>query len=282
MDDLPIISDLKELPLDDEKRLADHWLLFPNTDVCKNLISTIISSTYFEFRQIGAVEDSAYDAYFSDAKVSSCPAVCVERGTEPELLPYVMEDKIFLGNGEQEFRSFIEGCQKAEAGWVSYLDEVLTLYWIDGKGKRVQAGTLKKGEKNTVWLQSILGHKFELVDDSRSKLIAEFIIQHHVFNVVGEKGTMVKPTADYTRNIQETFKSEWQRSRGVKRTFTELGFDRGRLPKPLWASMSAYYYNNRYNKVREEWETKGHFVNWWEADAFMIGMPWELKVNTDI
>jgi hypothetical protein len=29
--------------------------------------------------------------------------------------------------------------------------------------------------------------------------------------------------------------------------------------------------------VREEWESKGFFVNWWEVDAFMVQMPWNLK-----
>jgi hypothetical protein len=43
--------------------------------------------------------------------------------------------------------------------------------------------------------------------------------------------------------------------------------------------MSTYYYNNRMNKMREEWDTKGVFVNWWEKDVYMIGMPWVLKVG---
>jgi hypothetical protein len=41
--------------------------------------------------------------------------------------------------------------------------------------------------------------------------------------------------------------------------------------------MSTYYYNNRANQFKEEWDSKGVFVNWWEVDAQFIGMPWRLK-----
>jgi len=52
----------------------------------------------------------------------------------------------------------------------------------------------------------------------------------------------------------------------------------GRLPPDLWASISGYYYNNRNNKVLEEWGGKGLYVNWWETDVYFIPMPWDLKV----
>ncbi len=29
--------------------------------------------------------------------------------------------------------------------------------------------------------------------------------------------------------------------------------------------------------AREEWSDKGVFVNWWDAESYMIGMPWKLK-----
>lgn len=63
----------------------------------------------------------------------------------------------------------------------------------------------------------------------------------------------------------------------MKRTFTELGFDKGKLPLDLFADMSTYYYNNRHQKFREEWDGKGLYVNWWEQDAFMIALPNQLK-----
>jgi hypothetical protein len=41
--------------------------------------------------------------------------------------------------------------------------------------------------------------------------------------------------------------------------------------------MTTFYYNNRNNKAREEWDTKGVFVNWWERDAYLISVPHGLK-----
>lgn len=83
------------------------------------------------------------------------------------------------------------------------------------------------------------------------------------------------------RGVQETFKMEWNRAHRVSRTFTEFGFNKGRLPHDLWSSISGYYHNNRDHKVIEEWDSKGLYVNWWETDVFFIPMPWELKVCTE-
>ena len=77
--------------------------------------------------------------------------------------------------------------------------------------------------------------------------------------------------------VRDTFQYEWQRAHQVKRTFTELGFSIGRLPTDLYASMSSYYYNNRFDQFREEWDLKGGVhVNWWDVDAHMVGMPMEV------
>lgn len=72
-------------------------------------------------------------------------------------------------------------------------------------------------------------------------------------------------------------RNEWTRCNRVKRTFTELGFAKGKLPKDVWASLSTYNYNNKANAAREEWDRKGFFVNWWEVTPYLLGMPWGLK-----
>ena len=68
-------------------------------------------------------------------------------------------------------------------------------------------------------------------------------------------------TRNFTRDIKHTLYNEWKRSAKVTRSFSELGFQKGRLPDDIFASMGAFYYNNRHNKVREEWDGKGVFVN---------------------
>jgi hypothetical protein len=58
-----------------------------------------------------------------------------------------------------------------------------------------------------------------------------------------------------------------------------VGFNRGRLPADLYGSISGYHYNNRDNRVPEEWNDGGVIVNWWEAEVWMIHIPAELKVS---
>ena len=46
----------------------------------------------------------------------------------------------------------------------------------------------------------------------------------------------------------------------------------------VWGSVQAYYHNNRaHGAVREEWDFKGLYVNWWEAEPLVLQMPWGLK-----
>lgn len=66
----------------------------------------------------------------------------------------------------------------------------------------------------------------------------------------------------------------------MSRTFTELGFSKSTLPADVWASMSAYYYNNRANTVREEWDAGDFSVNWWEQESRFIHIPLHLKVSS--
>jgi hypothetical protein len=119
---------------------------------------------------------------------------------------------------------------------------------------------LKFGDKHTVWLTTRLGHIFEIVDEKTKQIMGKYSVQHDSFFVIGSTTSKGSPR-DITDNVKRTFEGEWQRSRNVKRTFTELGFTLGKLPPDLWGSMSAYYYNNRENKVREEWDSKGTYVH---------------------
>lgn len=131
-------------------------------------------------------------------------------------------------------------------------------------GERYTSGILEYGEQKTVWLRSVIGHKFEVVDDATNSIIESHVVQCHSFFVVGRM-ELTSEVRDITAQVENTFNSEWQRSRNVKRTFTELGFTLGKLPPDLWGSMSSYYYNNRNSKFREEWAAKGplpSLINW--------------------
>ena len=127
------------------------------------------------------------------------------------------------------------------------------------------------------WHSSFLGHKFEVRDEETNELLKVHIVDFSGVVVVGDAGTGTLPAPVAESNIQNAMRNEWTRCNRVKRTFTELGFAKGKLPKDVWASISTYNYNNKHNAAREEWDHKGYFVNWWEVTPYLLGMPWGLK-----
>ena len=123
------------------------------------------------------------------------------------------------------------------------------------------------------------GHVFELVDAVTHQSLGNVTMEHEGFHIIGDSGSRVGRNTTYpVEQIENTLNAEWDRAHRVKRTFTELGFNVGKVPDDLWTSLISYYNNNKEMYAREEWESKNAVhVNWWEVDAFMIGMPWRLK-----
>lgn len=118
------------------------------------------------------------------------------------------------------------------------------------------SGHCESGETNTVWIETTVGHEFEMVDDVTKEVVGTYTIKQHTYSVIGKRSSR-HFERDVTADVEQTFIGEWARSRKVTRTFTELGFSIGKLPLDLWGSMSTYYYNNRDNKMVEEWDHKG-------------------------
>ena len=170
-------------------------------------------------------------------------------------------------------------CSKAEVGFVNQGTDLMELYWVNGD-QRQPSGELDIGEKNSRWIQTFIGHQFAVVN-TRTLDETLVTVEHDGFHVLGSAPPPVVVEQDFRENLDDrirmTVQEEWRKSRKVTRTFTGLGFSKGRLPPDLWASLSAYHYNNRAHMMREEWGGKGLFVNWWDVDARMIGMPWDLK-----
>ena len=234
--------------------------------------------------------------YETDLFTGECTAVCLVPGTKRSLLQHPLPERIFRstdhrGNSTATAVSawLWESCLRAEVGFVNQGSEDAEIYWISSsgmsspsneEGSRVFSGDLLPGERNTRWLQSFLGHAFVVLSSSSKAELAAFTVRHDSFFVVGTPPPIAVPLPfldSLEERVEVTLESEWEKSRRVTRTFTGLGFAKGRLPLDLYSSMSAHHYNNRHHLMREEWQNKGLFVNWWERDAHMIGMPWELK-----
>jgi len=112
--------------------------------------------------------------------------------------------------------------------------------------------------------QTYLGHKFEVHDKATGRLLLAVTAEYHGAHIIGQyKIKNDLPHAELI--IKSTLDHEWDRSRRVHRTFTDVGFALGQLPIDLYSSMSAYYYNNRHHLALEEWGDKGAFINWWQV-----------------
>jgi hypothetical protein len=264
------LTSLAELNLDENMRLTENYMLY-EVNGCNDMLISWNRHHASHARTSIVMSKLIADQFRAN---SSCAAVCLNRGVHYDLITEQIPELIF---GNSATNTWIDFCQSAEIGFVSHmLDKEASIYWLSPKGERHLTNVLKYGERNTIWINSFLGHTFEVVDSSSQDLLLSFTVQYDCALVFGEDGSHLGQAVD-ERLINKTFHSEWNRASKVKRTFTELGFSKGRVPRDLWSSMSSYHYNNRNNLIREEWETKGFFVNWWEATPYMITMPPALK-----
>ena len=155
----------------------------------------------------------------------------------------------------------------------------LSLNWINpSTKKKILTATLGVGEQGTFFSSTFIGHRFIVDDPDTGDNILDITIANT--GTIGI-GNWEYPhfQNDINKEAHSTHKQEWERHKVITRTFSKLGFNKGRLPDDIFASMGAYHYNNRDRPhlVREEWGHKGIFVNYWETDVNFIQIPWVLK-----
>ena len=80
--------------------------------------------------------------------------------------------------------------------------------------ERVVSGHLSTGETNTVWIETTLGHEFEVVDDVTKKVEGTYTIKTHSYFVIGKRESR-RFERDVTADVEQTFVGEWARSRKV-------------------------------------------------------------------
>jgi hypothetical protein len=245
----------------------------------------------FEFQ---AVTDDADAAFLKGSdwkstsdpvmKLDDCRAVCLERGVDRSVVTTPMPHRKFRGVHEpRTFKNWFNSeCCRVEVGVMNYLNKnaPLNMYW--GLDEGVRKGSLysiEYGEKNTICFESFIGHWLEFEDNETKEVVHRHRVEHISMFGIGEAPPHGQTKGDVAVQVKSTLNHEWRKMKNVLRTFTPLGFKKERLPDDLWASIEAFYYNNRNYKVREEWEGKGLFVNWWEVDVFFIQIPWKLKAS---
>eukprot|EP00560_Eucampia_antarctica_P009426 CAMPEP_0197828226 /NCGR_PEP_ID=MMETSP1437-20131217/4854_1 /TAXON_ID=49252 ORGANISM="Eucampia antarctica, Strain CCMP1452" /NCGR_SAMPLE_ID=MMETSP1437 /ASSEMBLY_ACC=CAM_ASM_001096 /LENGTH=607 /DNA_ID=CAMNT_0043429391 /DNA_START=24 /DNA_END=1847 /DNA_ORIENTATION=+ len=239
----------------------------------------------------------------SNSDEKKCVAAVLERGTDRSVVGYPMPNKRWSQtetekesnddsnkNGMKSLSDwYFRDCRAFEICLMNYLDQKneLKVYWVRSEDEDpIYTISIKFGERNTKCFTSYMGHHF-IIKDYLEQPIADdnytdfsFTVEYPLILGIGEAPQHTRttlPSNHYDGTIDRTLRAEWDRHHVPQRTFSSLGFSKGRLPNDVFGSMGAFFYNNRHNKHREEWSGKGVFVNWWQTDVFMLQIPWSLK-----
>lgn len=312
---VPVITALKDLPFNEDDRLSTHLFAYPVGE-CASLIERDkgIHDGLWEHK-FTALDGEAYGKVFGHLEgvsqsipsgvksVEDCVAVCLEKGTLQSVvarpLPHRYYDRGMVSDNTADggiiqmdsLGNFLtsDSCGKVEYGFVNYHHHPIELYWINtSTGDKIYNQEIRKGEQESSFITTFVGHKFEVYDSQpndeplENELMASLTVENH--GILGIKNHIFPqvPKEGVERQVRDALNNEWDRHLRVTRTFSSLGFDKGRLPDDLFASLNSYYYNNRNppHRVAEEWGlNKGVFVNYWETDVNFIQIPWHLKAR---
>lgn len=265
----PISSVSHDLTYDENQKLKTHTFL--HTAACTDI------PTRRHFESYPVAGEALQTLFGSDD--TSCQAVCIEKGTDRTVAHAVMPHKIYPGDGDL-VSWFERVCARVEVCLVNYHNKVspLQLYWVTPDGAKKHHLDIAYGESKTRCFASFIGHRFMAIDQDTDQVVGDFLVEFNTIMAFGDA-----PPSDnadrrsFEDEIVSTLNYEWERHNRIKRTFSPLGFKKGRLPDDVFASMGAFYYNNRHHAVREEWGGRGVFVNWWETEVLVIQVPWDLK-----
>jgi hypothetical protein len=148
-----------------------------------------------------------------------CPAFCLERGTHLDSLfspisYHKFPSREHLGMGQW----FANACSRAELGIVSYHPKPLDVFWVSGGDEYLPRGSIARGEQNTMWTDTYLGHRFVLKDPDTKHIMLDITVTENSFRAVGLAQTMTgkHTTEEFEHNINSTLENEWRRSRRVQ------------------------------------------------------------------
>ena len=285
------ITSLTELPYDENNHLSSHILAYPASGPCSSLIEAALPLGDHLYRHIPvAVEGEAMLALFGDklptneeTDASQCPAVCLDRGVDASLVSYPLPEKYYNPSNNEDhstLTSFVASttCGRVEFGFINYTPKTVSLFWVNNQGEKSYLYPLERKEKNTRFIHTFIGHRFIAEDPDTNEEVLDVVVEFS--GVIGISNHVNKhDTRDIRDSVRRTMGGEWNKHLQVSRTFSPLGFAKGRLPNDVFGSMRSYYYNNRNppNRLMEEWDSKGVYVNYWQSDCNFIQIPWDLK-----
>ena len=127
--------------------------------------------------------------------------------------------------------------------------------------------------------QTYIGHEFIVENAATGEELGTIHVEHDLFIAVGASPPS-RGEEDHLEHLEEDVRKlllgEWENKKRTSRTFTPLGFAKGKLPRDIWASMSAFYHNNRNNRIVEDF-SYDILINWWTSESYLITMPPNLR-----
>ena len=306
-----------DLEFDENQKLASHYLVFPadRPDCATNsFLSSGGESVYgYDMRPVAGDALATIFPHYGTGKSylgrdpdnefeleegqddNRCLAACLEKGTDIKVAGHTMPHFHYNDNNNDqstkpsafqkkaEFDNwFLNTCKRVEVCLINYVvkERPLEVFWINFQGKPQKQFDVDFSERKTQCFHSFIGHKFVAIDEPTG-FHQEITIEHATTMAFGTSPPSSSQRFDgieeVESSVKDALKVEWKKHKKVERTFSSLGFAKGRLPDDVFANMAAFYYNNRNNVVNEEWEGKGVFVNWWETDVKFVAIPWDIK-----
>jgi len=302
-----VTSIANDLKFDENQKLAQHYLVFPaNRPDCPTIywkagygtsaialegdaLAKVFPHYGNGLSYLGRDKENELD---EDEEDTRCMAACLEKGTDIALAGHTMPRYHFVGendeqtiNKSKEFNEWYTlSCLKVEVCLINYAVEErpLEVFWLnEATNEFISTTKVNYSERNTACFHSYLGHKF-VVKDEESGFEETITIEHAITRAFGTSPPSSSQRFDDIEQVEEkvklAFAHEWRKHKNVKRTFSSLGFAKGRLPDDVFANMGAFYYNNQHYVVNEEWNGKGLFVNWWETDIKFVAIPGGIKL----
>jgi len=232
-----------DLSYDENGKLTTHVLLYEGSEACINKgLDMVEHPKYQVYEVVGEALDTIFRA--STEGVRSCRAVCVEKGVDKAYAHAVMPHRHFdhplAVNHRKTFKTWFQDvCTRVEVCLVNYVDDQnpINVYWIKDDGTKQFHLEILFGEPATRCFATFLGHKFEAVDVN-GNVVGELEVEHITTMAFGTSPESGKSELhNFDDEIIETLNHEWDRHNRVTRSFSPLGFQKGRLPPDVFASM---------------------------------------------
>ena len=227
-----LLDNAADIPVNEDQRLTTNYLLYDGSNSCASKIAALD----IDYREKIPMTKNLARQFFG-ASPGNCATVCLEKGTHVDFLMNPLP--IHVDNKGDDFQAHIrDNCQKVEAGILNYNKSPVDVLWIDFDGNRQKLQTVKYGEKNTAWQTTFLGHQFEIADSVTGETLLAFTVTENAFYHIGELPSAIQERGRGGAGEEHLQHGVATCARGHPH-FTELGFDKGRLPDDLWASISA-------------------------------------------